>query len=433
MRRKKARKKRLIFLTNPGSDGWHGEVFCGVENLRGCCRQRKTLRAPRTLFSVEISAGPNRIRMNLATFSFPTTIHFGIGAIRELPDHLACLGIANPLVVTDRGLLATNAFSILQNVLGGRGQIFADVEPNPVEANVEAATEAFSHASCDGVIAFGGGSALDVGKAVRLRIKAPEKTLRDFDFAADWSGLAPLLAVPTTAGTGSEVGRSSVIILAGTKRVLFHPELLAALVILDPQLTRDLPPKLTAATGADALTHCIEAFTSPVFHPMCDGIALEGARMIFENLPRAVRDGGDLEARGAMQIAAAMGGVAFQKDLGAAHSLAHPLSAICGLHHGLANALCLPHVMEWNAARKPGLYRRIGVAMGLENTDDSATISSVHDLLKNVGLGDGLRAHGVREEHLDALADQAFADSCHRTNPVPVTRADLRGLYETAL
>lgn len=401
--------------------------------MRETAAGSKTLRAPRALGNVKRSAGQARPPMNPATFSFPTTIRFCAGAAGELPAHLARLSVARPLIVTDRGLLATGAFRILENALSGRGHVFADVEPNPVEENVEAAARAFREADCDGVLAFGGGSALDVGKAVRLRVKAPGCALRDFDFGADWSGLAPLIAVPTTAGTGSEVGRSAVIILDGKKRVLFHPALLAALVILDPELTRELPPKLTAATGADALTHCIEAFTSPVFHPMCDGIALEGIRLIAEALPRAVADGGDLDARGTMQIAAMMGGIAFQKDLGAAHSLAHPLSAICGLHHGLANAICLPHVMEWNAARKPGLYRRIGVALGLENTDDSATIAAVRDLLKSVGLGDGLRAHGVRESHLAALTEQAFEDTCHQTNPVPVTREDLRALYEKAL
>lgn len=372
--------------------------------------------------------------MTPATFSFPTAIRFGAGAIRELPGHLARLGVANPLVVTDRGLLGTEAFGILKNALGKRGKIFADVAPNPVEENVAAAARAFVHAGCDGVVAFGGGSALDVGKGMRLLLKRPEQTLHDFDSEVDWSGLAPLVAVPTTAGTGSEVGRSAVIILAGTKRVFFHPALLAALVVLDPELTRELPPRLTAATGADALTHCIESFTSPVFHPMCDGIALEGARLIAQSLPRAVKNGGDLEARGLMQMAAAMGGVAFQKDLGAAHSLAHPLSSICGLHHGLANAICLPHVMEWNATRKPGLYRRIGIAIGLEeNPSDENTIRAVRALFAEIGLDAGLRGHGVNESHLEALATQAFRDGCHRTNPVPVTREDLRALYAAAL
>ncbi len=368
----------------------------------------------------------------LSTFSFPTTTCFGVGARSGIRDALARSRCARPLVVTDAGLLKTNAFTLLNEALG-EAAIFGDVHPNPVEEDVEGAFRAFRENDCDAVIAFGGGSALDVGKAVRLRIKRPEMMLREFDYDADWSGLAPLIAIPTTAGTGSEVGRSSVIIMEHRKRVIFHPALLASLVVLDPEFTRELPPKLTAATGADALTHCIESFTSPVFHPLCDGIALEGIHLISGALVRAVKDGSDLDARGRMQVAAAMGGIAFQKDLGATHSLAHPLSSLCGLHHGLANALCLPFVMDFNAERKPGVYRRIGIALGRSDPNDADTIAAVRALLEDIGIKPGLRAHGVDESKLDALADQAFEDSCHATNPVPVTRGDLRSLYERAL
>ena len=369
-----------------------------------------------------------------ATFSFPTTTIFQVGARHELQGWLAKLGSARPLVVTDASLTKTKAFRLLLDSLPGKAAaVFSNVRPNPEEADVEGAGRAYRENGCDAVIAFGGGSALDVGKAVRLRVKRPEKTLAQFDFADDWNGLAPLIAIPTTAGTGSEVGRSSVIIMENRKCVIFHPALLASLVILDPEFTRELPPKLTAATGADALTHCVESFTSPVFHPLCDGIALEGIHLIGTALPRAVRDPDDLDARGLMQIAAAMGGIAFQKDLGATHSLAHPLSSLCGLHHGLANALCLPFVMDFNAARKPGVYRRVGIALGLSDPTDAETIASVRALFEEIGLKPGLCAYGVDESKLDALADQAFADSCHATNPVPVTRADLRSLYERAL
>jgi alcohol dehydrogenase class IV len=239
--------------------------------------------------------------------------------------------------------------------------------------------------------------------------------------------------MPTTAGTGSEVGRSSVVTIGGTKRVIFHPALLADLVILDPELTVNLPPKLTAATGADALTHCIESFTSPEFHPLCDGIALEGIRLIGHALPYAVKQPRDLEARGLMQIAATMGGIAFQKDLGAAHALAHPLSAMCGVHHGTANALVLPTVMELNARRKPGLYQRVAIALGCPEASDACAVAAVQSLLFNIDLTGGLRSVGVRDEQLDALSDAAFADSCHKTNPVPVTRDDLRALYQQAM
>jgi 4-hydroxybutyrate dehydrogenase len=367
-------------------------------------------------------------------FSFPTTILFGAGVRSELRGWLGRLASSRPLVVTDADLTRTNAFALLVESLEGLTKtIFADVRPNPIEHDVESAYQAFRTNDCDAVIAFGGGSAIDVGKAVRLRIKRPEKTLVQFDSDADWTGLVPFIPIPTTAGTGSEVGRSSVIIMGDRKRVIFHSALLANLVVLDPEFTRELPPKLTAATGADALTHCIESFTSPVFHPLCDGIALEGLHLIAGALPRVVRDGGDLEARGLMQVAAAMGGIAFQKDLGATHSLAHPLSALCRLHHGLANALCLPFVMEFNAARKPALYRRVGIALGLDDPSDADTIEATRELLAEIGLKPGLRAHGVDESKLEALADQAFEDSCHATNPVPVTREDLRHLYQRAL
>lgn len=384
--------------------------------------------------------------MTLSTFSFPTTTIFGAGAVKELPQRLKNLGLKRPLVVTDPGLLQTDAFGLLQDVLGRDTKnadwfVFSNVHPNPVEQDVIQGAEAYRKAGCDSVIAFGGGSALDAGKAVRLLLKRPGFKLADFDWKDDWYGLAPCIAIPTTAGTGSEVGRSSVIILEKTqkKSVLFHPGLLASLVLLDPELTRGLPPKLTAATGVDALTHAIESFTSPVFHPLCDGIALEAVHIVVEALPRAYRDGNDLDARGKMLVAAAMGAVAFQKDLGATHSLAHPLSTICGMHHGLANALCLPAVMRFNAARKPGLYRRVGIACGLDvirasdKEADAATIEFIVRFMNDLGLRPGLHNYDVTEQHVELMTPQAYADTCHQTNPVPVTAADLRELYLQAL
>ncbi len=378
----------------------------------------------------------------VATFSFPTTTLFGPGTLAELPARLAKLGVRRPLVVTDAGLLKTDAFHALTTTLGKEGMgtkwfLYSGVHPNPIESDVREPAALFQEKHCDGIIAIGGGSALDAGKAARLLVKRPGFDLAKFYDEPDWSGLAPFIAIPTTAGTGSEVGRSSVITLDATRRkaVLFHPELLAKLVILDPDLTVGLPPKLTAATGADALTHCIESFTCLAFHPMCDGIALEGIRLIVDALPRAVRDGKDLDARGKMLVAAAMGAVAFQKDLGVVHSLAHPLSTICGMHHGLANALCLVASMNFCAARKPGLYRRVGIACGLEvmkcgNTEaDERTIALIGEFLAGISLNTRLRDHGVKPEQLDALVAQAWDDPCHRTNAVPVTAADLRELY----
>lgn len=381
--------------------------------------------------------------MNRIVFSFPTPTWYGAGVLSGLPDQLRAMGVQRPLVVTDAGVARTEAYRALARVLGAEGEgrdwhRFDGVHPNPVEGDVRQAARMYLDRGCDGVIALGGGSPLDAGKAARLLVRRPELDFTTFySDPQDWSGLAPLVAIPTTAGTGSEVGRSSVVTLeaTGRKAVIFHPQLLARLVILDPELTVGLPPQLTAATGADALTHCVESFTCPGFHPMCDGIALEGIRMIAEALPRAVRDGKDLEARGWMLVAAAMGAVAFQKDLGAVHSLAHPLSTVCGMHHGLANALCLVTVMRFNAARVPGLYRRVGLAVGLDvmgadpATADARTIGWMEGFLRGLGLDTPLREHGVAEAQLEHLADEAWADACHRTNAVPVTREDLLGFY----
>jgi 4-hydroxybutyrate dehydrogenase len=380
--------------------------------------------------------------MNLQTFSFPTPTLFGPGALAELPSRCKSLGMKRPLVVTDAGLAKTSAFKALAKVLGESRQgeewfLFQDVQSNPGEDDARNAGRKLVENNCDGVIAIGGGSPLDVGKAARLLQKRPNLDFTRFYEEPDWRHLLPLVAIPTTAGTGSEVGRSSVLTLKATHRkaVIFHPELLAKLVILDPELTVDLPPKLTAATGADALTHCIESFTCPVFHPMCDGIALEGIHLVVDALPRAYKDGKDLDARGKMLVAAAMGAVAFQKDLGVVHSLAHPLSSLCGMHHGLANALCLVAGMKFCSRHKPGIYRRIGLACGLdvvrssEAEADLRTIEFVRTFLRELGLGGKLGEHGVRPEQIDALAVQAFEDPCHKTNVVPVTQADLKALY----
>lgn len=380
--------------------------------------------------------------MQLASFSFPTRTLFGIGAIRELQPILEKLGVRRPLVVTDRGFMGTDAFGLVAAALGGEAGrpsrvLFADVHANPAEGDVRAAAAAFLGNGCDGVVAVGGGSPLDVGKAARLLVRRQGFDLARFYDEPDWTGLAPFVAVPTTAGTGSEVGRSSVITLdaTGRKAVLFHPELLARQVILDPELTRGLPPRLTAATGADALTHCVESYTCPVFNPLCDGIALEGIRLIVDALPRAYRNGGDLDARGRMLVAASMGAIAFQKDLGVVHSLAHPLSTLCGMHHGLANALCLVASMRFCAGLKAGVYRQVGIACGLDivrepdGAADEATIAFVGKFLAGLGLGSRLSEHGVSPAHVDALVEQAFLDPCHRTNVVPVAREDLRALY----
>ena len=384
--------------------------------------------------------------MENTSFNFPTDTRVGPGAISQLNVTLLALGIHRPLVVTDARLLSTEAYKKLAAaLLPGEPDrdwfLHSDVQPNPTEANTRGAAELALVKGCDGVIGLGGGSALDAAKVCRILIKQPQLKLAVYDWEADWSGLLPFIAVPTTAGTGSEVGRSGVVTPDGSdsKGMYFHPELLARCVFLDPELTTGLPAGLTAATGLDALTHCIESFTSPAFQPMCDGIALEGIALIVRALPTAIADGADLDARGHMLVAAAMGGVAFQKDLGATHSLAHPLSAICGVHHGTANAICLPHVMRHNTRQKPGVYRRIGIACGLDvvscsDTDaDELTVQFVDDFIRRCGMPTSLEEVGVKEEHIEALSDQAWLDPCHQTNPVPVSREDLKELFLKAL
>jgi alcohol dehydrogenase class IV len=376
---------------------------------------------------------PGGIFVNvISTFSFPTTILFGEGALAELPHRLTAPDATKPLLVTDRGLIATRAFAMVRDAIGRDVRVFSDIQSNPTQQNVSDAVAAYRAGECDSVIACGGGSAIDVAKVIRLALKS-DKPLTDVTGDEPLDKLAPFIAIPTTAGTGSEVGRSSVITIRDRKHVIFHPRLLADLVILDPRLTIDLPAKLTAATGADALTHCIESFTSPVFHPLCDAIALEGIHLIAGALRLAVNEPTNLQARGEMQIAATMGGIAFQKDLGATHSLAHPLSALCNIHHGTANALCLPAVMRFNASRKPGVYHRVGKAMDLSDPSDQNTVAAVESLLREIGMSGGLRGAGVTDSQLNALADHAFADSCHKTNPVPVTRDDLLELYKRAM
>ena len=382
---------------------------------------------------------------SLASFSFPPAISFGPGALAGLATRLRQMGARRSLVVTDKVMAQTAAFELLANHLGRANlgktwELFDGVHSNPIEQHVVDAAQAFRETRCDTVIAFGGGSALDVGKALRLLIKQPGLKLKDFKFNDDWNGLPRCIAIPTTAGSGSDVGRSVTITLADThqKAVIFLPRLLAKLVILDPELTRDLPANLTATTGLDAFTHCVESFTSPTFNPMCEGIALEGIRLIVEALPRAVTHAHDLEARGRMLVAATMGGVASEKDLGATHSLAHPLSTLAGMHHGAANAVCLPHVMRFNAQRRPGLYRRVGLACGLEvasvpaEVADVRTIEFVGKLIADLGLKPALHQYGVKEAQFDALVAQAFDDACHLTNPVPVNREELKELYRAA-
>ncbi len=384
----------------------------------------------------------------ISRFSFPTRIVFGPGALRELGNEARPLGITHPLVVTDRGVVACGlAERILAEArrAGLHPSLFVDVDPNPVEKNVREGLEAYRRGDCDGVIGLGGGSALDVAKAVRL-VATHAFPLEQYDDILDGAArikpnVPPMIAIATTAGTGSEVGRSTVIILDATERktVIFSPHLMPNVALADPELTLGMPPKITAGTGLDALTHNVEAYVARGYHPLCDAIALQGAKLAIQNLPQAVREGSDLEARSNMMMAAMMGAVAFQKGLGAVHSLAHPLSSIAHLHHGTTNGILLPHVLEFNRSVAEGRLRDLAIAMEIDGAQGTAAeaatalIARLRKLLLEVGIPTTLGALGVSRERIPVLAKKAMADACHQLNPRLCTEADMIALYEKAL
>jgi alcohol dehydrogenase class IV len=370
----------------------------------------------------------------ISIWSFPTRVVFGPGARAKLGEEAARLGLRRPLVVTDAGVRAAGVLGEALGTAGGSWPVFDGVSANPLGAEVHAGAAAYRAGGCDGVVAVGGGAPMDVGKLVRLAV-TDDRPLHVFDDAIGGGDLVrgplpPLVCMPTTSGTGSEVGRSGVVTLpeTGRKTVIFAPPLLAAVAICDPELTLGLPPRPTAATGMDALTHGIESYLSVGHHPMADAIALECVRLVARSLRRAVSDGRDVAARSDMMAAAAMGAVAFQKGLGVCHALAHPLSSVAGLHHGLANALMLPHALRFNASSVP--ERMAEVARALGGTDAAAAVEA---LRAHVGLPDRLSACGVTAAMLDALADGAANDGCLAGNPRPASREDLRALYVGAM
>lgn len=376
----------------------------------------------------------------ISSFSFPTQIRFGVGARSVLSEFAEQQEVARPLLVTDVGMPATEAFRLvveeMDRVWPGAYAQFTGVRPNPLEEDVEGAFGAYEAGGCDGVVGVGGGSALDVAKVTRLKVACPDLTLMEASSRDIPPRLAPFCAIPTTAGTGSEVGRSSVITIPawGRKAVFGGQPLLADLAVLDPELTVGLPPALTASTGMDAMSHGMESYVCPMFHPMCDAIALEAIRLVRIFLPRAFADGGDLEARGMMQIAASMGAVAFQKDLGAAHSLSHPLSTDFGIQHGLANAIMLPLVVRFNGEKDSVQYSRVASALGLDGGEDPA--AQVADFLDefnhSIGTRQRLRDLDVPSEALPQLATKAIEDGCHLTNPRQCTESDMLRFYEEA-
>ena len=374
-------------------------------------------------------------------WSFPTRVLYGVGAVHRAGEEAKRLGAKRALIVTDKGVVKFGLVAPVEEALHAAGietAIFDDVLGNPIEKNVHDGVAAFRAHDADIVIAVGGGSPLDVGKLIRLGVNHT-RPLVDYDDATGGDAfitadVAPMIAVPTTAGTGSEVGRSGVVTLDVNHRktVIFSPHLMANVAILDPEMTHTMPAHVTAATGYDALTHCLEAFVSKGEHPMADGIALEGLRLVAKHLERAVSHGDDLEARGGMLQAAMMGAVAFQKGLGACHSLAHPLSSECGLHHGLANALCLPAVVVFNGELAAERLAQVAVIFGGEPSAKGCA-DALRGLRARIGLPEGLSKAGVTLDKLDTLADLAFQDACHTSNPRACSRDELRKLYEASL
>jgi len=377
--------------------------------------------------------------MTIVTWSFPTTVVFGAGSIATLGARVKGIGGTRALLVCDAGVAKAQIAEKVRKILEEGGiatSVFDRVDPNPVEKNIVEGVAAYRSHQADVIVSVGGGSPLDAGKLIALKVNH-ERPLAEYDDAIGGDAhigpnVPPIVNVPTTAGTGIEVGRSGVLTLAATgrKTVIFSPYLMAKAAILDPELTVSMPPKVTAATGFDALTHCIEAYLSTGDHPMADGIALAGIELCAKHLARAVEAGADLVARGAMMKAAMMGAVAFQKGLGVCHSLAHPLSSEKNLHHGLANALCLPAVCDFNNAAVPDRIERVRRVVDLNAT---SLANALRALREKIGLPGGLAAEGVNKSDISKLADKAMEDACHRTNPRPVTRDDVAKLYELSL
>lgn len=380
-------------------------------------------------------------------FNFPTTILFGQDSLNEFAIRLKKRGLKKPLLVTDTTVVKLGLADQVLKPLSAEGihcTVFDGVHPNPIEEDVEKGAKAYHGGGCDSVIALGGGSPIDTAKVILIAVTHGEPLI-SFDDTQGGSAkirepLPPLFAIPTTAGTGSEVGRSGVIIMRENreKTIFFHPALLPQIAVLAPQLTAGLPPLLTAATGIDAFTHCLEAYFSPAFHPIADGIALEGIRLILKNLPIAVKNGSDLQARGEMQLAASMGATAFQKGLGMIHSLAHPLSAECNLHHGLANALMLPrciHFLENSALtdEQKAKFERVLLLFKEQNLAKGTLSLSCLSFFKDLGIASGLQNYGVTPEHIELLSTKAFKDSCHQGNMIPVNLEQLKSIYVGAM
>ncbi|MBL7742968.1 MAG: iron-containing alcohol dehydrogenase [Chitinophagaceae bacterium] len=374
-------------------------------------------------------------------YNFPTTIRFGAGASKELGDYLLRNNLSRPLIVTDTTVSQLEFFRQITTDLQKKNiavEVFSNIHKNPVKSDVYKGTDLYDNTKRDSIIGIGGGAALDVARAIVLRVNHREDLFKYDDLIGGdvfvTNDVPHFITIPTTAGTGSEVGRSAIIADDEThqKKILFSPKLLAKIVFVDPLLTMDLPPFVTAATGMDALTHNMEAYVAKMPHPLCEGIALEGISLIHQSLEKAVNKP-DLESRSKMLIASLMGAVAFQKGLGVVHSLAHPLSSLLDTHHGLANAVNIPYGMEFNIAGCEDKFRRIARTLELREETGEAVVKYLFDLNTKVNIPHQLRDIGVKQEHIETLADLAIADFAHPNNPKPVSREDFRNLYSKAL
>ncbi|MCH8530854.1 MAG: iron-containing alcohol dehydrogenase [Saccharospirillum sp.] len=375
-------------------------------------------------------------------WSYPTNIKFGCGRIQELAEHCKAAGMKRPLLLTDKALaklpITQTALDVLDNAGLGRA-LFGEVDPNPTEQNLEAGLKVYRDGGHDGVVAFGGGSAQDLSKMVALMVDQPV-SVWDLEDVGDWwtranpDTIAPIVAVPTTAGTGSEVGRAGVLTNSVThrKKIIFHPKLLPAITLCDPELTVGMPPAITAGTGMDALAHCLEAYCSPHYHPMSQGIALEGMRLVFENLQRAYHKPDDLEARAHMMSAAAMGAVAFQKGLGAMHALSHPVGAVYNAHHGTTNATVMPMVLDFNRSAIEDRIERAAAYLGIEGGFDGFK-TRILELRSEFGIPQSLSELGVEADRLDELTGMALEDPSCGGNPIEMTRENTRALFEACL
>ena len=370
-------------------------------------------------------------------FNYPTAVKFGAGRIKELADHCKALGIRRPLLVTDPGLAATAmVVDIVKNLKAADlpVQVFSEVRPNPVEANVLAGVKAYKAGMHDGVIAFGGGSGLDIGKMIAL-MHGQSISVFDLEDVDDWwtradaSKISPIIAVPTTAGTGSEVGRAGVVThpVSHEKKIIFHPAIMPKVVILDPELTVGLPAKLTAATGMDALAHCIEAYSAPFYHPMAKGIALEGMMLVKENLSKAVKKPTDLDARGNMLVASTMGATAFQRGLGAVHALSHPFGGLYDAHHGMLNGIIMPYVLKANRKKIEKDIERAAAYLGIKGGFDGF-MKWILALRKEVGIPHKLADIGIDVKRLDEIAKMAVKDPSAGGNPIALTEKQYKAL-----